>query len=935
MSDTYYLYTGWEPHNVVRASKLVRSSLGIDTECRVLGREPITSTAMFLDGKIIEERHDRYDRGFTLEVPDGGRFKVGGTNTTSSIAAFISVVALPQALDPAPLQEWAQLDRTVDAVVEAVSVDDREGVSAHLNNLEKWLRLDLLPERLGDTIAQSIPGGRDLLESLRRERSSLLPGPAGTQEVWADCVNRLGREALSPEVCRLVALHPSDESLAILARALSSDDRGVRREASLALRSMEYQVQLLVSERPYAASLFVGEVRSALDAAPEAETRVYIAEALGYFGVDDEDVLGALTNVLTNEEDDHVRWAAAVALGRRSLVDDAIGPLVSVIQSDSFVRTRRAALLSLGRLLQRLSADPLRSETQDADWDDLLVVISAALEAPSVGERTYAAYCLGEVSTSDGRVGDLLLRHLTEESDFALRAHLLLALWKVMARGQLGEVHLDGLRRAVGIPAPEGLLEHPAASYREWFSMTALKILAFLNDHERAAQFASLCARAYRRYPARASYFQGLAEAHQAEWHIQVGETRQALRLLRGASDRFQRAAGTQTVDVPGDIGDGARTSALTRARLVEGREQFLSAVLELDRQVFSKRSLTNDYVAKLDGARSAFDSVVRSAEETQMVEPLPGRLASRAGAIETVEWQRSLALLAEQVGDLREAIAQGASRETISQSLSVLVGSITGRANQAVSTASPSVVACRDALERVVTEAVDAARVDPDCLFAEATKAVSELLYRMQESLPVPDLDHRLIGEGRARLDFLTVAGASGSGTPTDPWLLPPGQRHATLRVAVFVQIRAEDEELIVGYDDGFGVQGQASVHIHEGAEVVEFPIPDWDAGSLGLTVSLRFLFGTAQELVDERTIQLRRLAAADESPSAQEVIDRLGVNQQRIGALNDELLTLGGVDGVSDIALQKRRELADLENERREMTEQLSQAVGDSHAK
>src|ERR1700722_7167551 len=98
-------FTGWEPHRTVAWIRRCREANGVPPACIVFGREPITSSEIWLEGVVVEERHDKYDRGFTLADAEGLKYKVGGTNTTSSIALHFLLLYVPDEVLASPASQ--------------------------------------------------------------------------------------------------------------------------------------------------------------------------------------------------------------------------------------------------------------------------------------------------------------------------------------------------------------------------------------------------------------------------------------------------------------------------------------------------------------------------------------------------------------------------------------------------------------------------------------------------------------------------------------------------------------------------------------------------------------------------------------------------------------------------------------------------------------
>jgi len=78
-----------------------------------------------------------------------------------------------------------------------------------------------------------------------------------------------------------------------------------------------------------------------------------VAEDLGYFI--NQNAVKELIRVLHKgkDEDEHVRWAAAVALGRYDTPSDVFADLVEALSLEPSEIVQRSLMLSLGRMVPK------------------------------------------------------------------------------------------------------------------------------------------------------------------------------------------------------------------------------------------------------------------------------------------------------------------------------------------------------------------------------------------------------------------------------------------------------------------------------------------------------------------------------------------------------------------------------------------------------
>lgn len=144
--------------------------------------------------------------------------------------------------------------------------------------------------------------------------------------------------------------------------------------------------------------------------------------------------------------------------------------------------------------------------------------------------------------------------------------------------------------------------------------------------------------------------------------------------------------------------------------------------------------------------------------------------------------------------------------------------------------------------------------------IHAVATQLVSGLLLQLRLPLPVPDVDSRLLGEGRAAVEFISVADSKSIHLDGDSFEVPSSLINVKVRVTVTVQLRCEGELLYLGYDIQKGLSGHIAIYVFEGSKVIDIDLPAWSAGSLELDLALYFVVGFRREYVHRKRLKLIR---------------------------------------------------------------------------
>ena len=840
--------------------------------CVVLGREPITSSAILIEGRVIECRHDRYNRGFTLQSTTGLQYKIGGTNTTSSIASHITLLErCNDGFDnPLTAEYISNLTETVQSEPDLASLDA----------LYDAFRRTLLPQQLDRSLAEIVPGGKEIISA--SERSLMISDTlAPALNSALDEILSLGEEKISSvllgKICSIVSLVPNNRTANFTLNALSSRSNPVKREAALSMRSFEFELARQEALAPYSARAFFDSISQHLRRCRDVEARVYLAEALGYFGLSNFGISETLAKTLIQDDDNHVRWASAVSLGRRGNPQDGIETLLKSLAVEDCNRTRQGALLSLGRLLQRIEPESRSYGPTIAGEKFPGHPVEVGTRDTFPGVRAHSCFVLGEAAELHEGIEKKLVEIFCNDAEYSVKAQAILALWKLSQRKQLTKDlignFLGKLDEFLSMPVPA---DHPASSYAEWAQLIALRLLASQDAYGQAASLARRLGTKYETFPRRSLYFLGLADAYAAEYMLGQGDPAVAAARIQDALNRFSKFNRDAKWNVPGDIGEHGRTSALSMQKVCSARRTIILAARQLREDFFSRENiseLSEELITAQNTIKALLDGL-----QARTLEPLKhDHTAENSSTISDIEHYGRLLKFEALLIALREA-KTGDLRK-------VALADIWGFCHSLTEEGPTYVKNHRiwQSVQDLVNETRSYRKEGNNFEQTEFSKLAVAMIELLFDPASVPNIESRLVGQGRARLALIAINEAVEDSSQKNIWLLDSHVEIVNLRVTISVELRSIDERLVVFCTSGDQVLGSETIHVLDGLASCSIEVRVSSSEESHFDVNLAFEHGQEHEIVECVPVLIKK---RDRSTNAQYDEDA-----QELVTLRDEI--------------------------------------------
>jgi hypothetical protein len=350
-----------------RFTRFAKSCIEAEVEAHVevLGRDPLTSRPVSINGIVTDAKLDRYIRYIVVKETNSEiDYWIAGSNSTRSIASRSVIFSL----DP-----------------------------KHVETLKQY----------GNSAPLHVPRIRR-----HRDREDDL--------LWT----------IEKSVEEL-----SDENLDLLLNSITHDDSRVALEAALTLRAFSD----FIRERTDRQSKTEARILGSLSRIENEATQCALAENLGYFGKSDS--VGALAIILKNDDTkDHVRWAAAVALGRLPGVDVGKHLVPSLTSSScSHEWTKVALVLAIAR------------NAAESDRTILETLYRDLLSADNTGiVIRYACLGLSRFETHENETAELLIAVLGDDQiGIDVRGYSAMAV--ASALPSYSEARVSHLKRILGL----------------------------------------------------------------------------------------------------------------------------------------------------------------------------------------------------------------------------------------------------------------------------------------------------------------------------------------------------------------------------------------------------------------------------------------------------------------------------------------------------
>ena len=708
-----FAFSGLESDQFVALAKRLLEA-GAEAPVEIRGRDPITSTPTVIVGRPVEITDRGYARTLSVRTDRGYFFKVGGTNTTKSIAS----------------EEVVFRDVPLDVVPDVATPD----------SFERWV------EELRSESSDAVVRALDALTFGRRS------GEGADWDALHEELPRLiesSSEAVRLRALALIGLLGGMRALPLLSSRLGDPSPLVRRQAALRLRALD---AVIADHREHPdAQACIDALARLLREDPEPDVRIYAAEDLGYFY--DEAAIEALRGAIESDECTEVRWAAIVALSRTNAAD-AISVLLGVLERETDPSTLRAALLGIGRhapgVLLRDAAEARRVADSLARW-------IAGFDRAGVD---YAIYALGEFGREAASHIDLLLQSM-ESEDIQVVAPAVMSLSKLLPHGGTEEVRravLQRIRDRLGMPQPA---EWPDHGFFRTFLAVAGDLALTLEDFELSREVYGLAARLPDQEEWLRLFYEGAALHAGAEAVLaSTGSLRRARHMLDDALERFRAI---ESLDAFARA-DTAKSGLRLKLILAEARLELMAGLDEWPPRVGSLRDVARvrPHVERADELYANLDIDMLGEDE--------GRLSAQEVALVT-----SLQLA---VGTLQKLclLAEALLRQD-GPALRIALEEVRwwgeGFVEQVGRTQSVSLANVRDRVSPLIVADESAQRSEG----AQARDLIERLPRAFVAPAPVPG-NCPVVRFGEASLTIKVPDSISGSGTQDDPYVVPANKR-------------------------------------------------------------------------------------------------------------------------------------------------------------
>lgn len=814
-------FTGWESHELVRITRdLVGDQLV--PSVLVFGREPITTTEVEFSGTIIDTVWNKYDRGVIVLTEDNRKFKVGGTNTTSSIASQVCLfrdIPIDFLGEPLTSNELASII--------SLPYDNLMQVWASLSSRIKiTLRIGELAQTMRRRFYTRTPHRLKEFDNILITSNAEYLGKIPDHELVYQMVEKFSKfigvsdNKFKVDLSNILSLVDHPVILEPLCMLLEDEDPIVRREAALSFRSGEELLQVISSEKPELVSMSIASVTNRLRKDDDVEVRVYVTEDLGYFA--DRNAVQALIHALHNDDDEHVRWASAVALARYEDPRETFIPLMSALEKDESVLVQRSSMLGLGRILARIRVEPMFVSNYASQLEKLKLLL---LERINLMEKqpalsSYAAYAIGELSKPTDKQIFSLIEALRPEIPFEIRSNSTLALTRhftsVLQSKENTERVIAYLEKNLSMERPT---QYPPSAYFDWFLEYAGELLVKIESRELAAQYYQKAAYVFQHIPWRANYYAGIAEYEFAEYWFRQGEIPRVLASLEKSVKLFEEIRSKQSDQ---ETSEKTKIGIDFRVNMAEARKSMILAISEW-RAPFSSEE-NSQYISDMfNEAARRYYNVLRAEIESEIGVSRSEHKSLSKTELNLVRALTSLVSVGVKIEQLSLSLLRNNNDTLLKQELGQADTEINRFRTFAGDTQSNSLIDIANQLGSYLDAAYSETKSDIrplNAIMGNFTWNVKQIFMR---SLPTPAVECRIIGPGQAVVRMNLDGAISGSGTADNPYLFP-GNKRLIFKVLIDVVQRAKNEQLIFrdhNSPPGFSDRNWI-VHVHEGT----FPI-------------------------------------------------------------------------------------------------------------
>lgn len=726
-------FTGYESDRFVRFANRLRKSR-INPFVHVIGREPITTTNISFQGEVIQEMWDGYRRFLVVKTSAGVTYQVGGTNATRPIASE-TVLFLDVPYSFLSSHFGLNLDDLLAKYVESPQN------SSDITDILKYnIRLNMYDDEEKKNIINTMLG------FIRSENADI-----------------------KRDVAELLGLTDSPLVLEPMALLLGDIDRHVRIEAALRFRGLEPVVKSIGEGSDLGQDIIGALIRALGDT--DYEVRTYAAEDLGYFY--NEKAVEALLHSLTFDDHEHVRWAAAIALGRTNNQDVA-KYLASALEKEKSIYAQQGMILGLGRVGSRITQSELR-EKLVSNLIDMLTIDELSVQ-------DFAAYTLGEIGLQQESI-EALLTKLTPEIPFQVKSNVILSLTKLISlyldNLSVIQVIERNLRENLDVQRPA---EWPSSAYYQWFQSGAAELSALLELHELAWKYYQSACIAFSSMPWLSNYYEAIGNYEYAEYLCDQGE-------LYTAREELLKSIGLfEVVEKSSDfLAESEKTKSGLQFKMILARARInlLDAILRWEVPVLREQ----DYM----DIQNFFDQAVNQYRRIDLTGlKTEGKKLTR----EEENLVLGLMLLSEIGYHLikLDALTAGLDDHKLLSGLGTLRVQIKRISDVAAQSRSQSLKRISRVLLDVIKESYDAGSHLP------VTETVGILIEHAKSafsnSLPTPG-NCPIIDFGNANMTINLRGSIFGNGTQAYPFVFPANKR-IVFEITISVMKRTKNDRLI-----------------------------------------------------------------------------------------------------------------------------------------
>jgi len=762
-------------------------------------------------------------------------YEVGGSNSTRPLASdTVEFRDLPSKLCP----------KTYGA----------EEVEVFLKDLERERESEIGMEMLRQSIRAA--GFRTEARALIASHvSTLLESAHGEQKrSLAELLGLIESPAVLRDMCEL----------------LKDASPEVRKEAALRFRGLEPVIKGIGVDSELG-ELCINTLAGRLEDEC-SEVAIYSAEDLGYFYNDK--AFSALAAVLCSEErPEHLRWAAAIALGRTNKVQ-AAEYLIDALERDHAITVKQGAILGLGRIAPRV--------IESCQTERLRSLLNYQLLHGPHSLQGYAAYTLGELGS--GALGslDLLLDAMLQSLPFWVKSNCAISISKLLGHSRVTDsqrnILEDKLTKNLGVARPQGW---PDEAYHKWFLVNGAELSALLEMHSLSSQYYLRASLAWRTGRWLALYYEASSAYEEAEAMCGEGDLSGALGCVNTTIRLFDEVARN---DAFREEAEDASSGLKFKMILAKARWHMLSAAI-----AWRSAGLSKEYIADI---RDNFEQALAQYSRVDVIGIFDdGSKKLTRAEQELVLGLRELAFLGCQLMELKLLVLDLEERR-----IDLALGRLRSDMRQFYSRFSVTRSIALGQLASALVDLIKEVRSPKD---APITEVAEDLLHGAREifarSLPTPGTCP-VVTFGSATMAIDLRDSIFGDGSARNPFNLS-AERNIRFEVEVSVIRRTKNDQLLlIGLDPpAISRDHIQEIPIHESsytARPIDYGQRPPSHVATRYVISLEFRNQGCSQPVEKREVYVRIYDPAKEfRETSEKARERERYLRYAIGTAEDEL--------------------------------------------